>query len=52
MALVIDDPVAQPASPEVVNEFERQTKLRLPRSYRDFLLTHNGGGRFVFNRNL
>ena len=43
MALVINDPVAQPASPEIVSEFERQTKLRLPRSYRDFLLTHNGG---------
>ncbi|MCV3243116.1 SMI1/KNR4 family protein [Mesorhizobium sp. ZC-5] len=43
MVLVIDDPVARPASEELVDEFERQTRLPLPGSYRDFLLKHNGG---------
>jgi len=41
--LKIDDSVAQPASQEIVSEFERQTKLRLPSPYRNFLLKHNGG---------
>lgn len=43
MIIVIDDSVAQPASQEVLSEYERQTKLRLPSSYRNFLLKHNGG---------
>jgi hypothetical protein len=43
MTLVIDDPIALSTSQEIVSEFERQTKLRLPSSYRDFLLKHNGG---------
>lgn len=39
----IDEPVAQPISEEIVLEFELQTKIRLPASYRAFLLKYNGG---------
>jgi hypothetical protein len=43
VTIVIDDPIARAVSQEIVTEFERQTKLRLPSSYRDFLLKQNGG---------
>lgn len=43
MTFIIDDSIARPVPQEIVSEFERQTKLRLPNSYRGFLLKHNGG---------
>jgi hypothetical protein len=43
MALIIDEIVAPPTTHEILNEFEKQTKLTLPNSYREFLLKYNGG---------
>jgi hypothetical protein len=43
MELVIDEPIAKPVTEEIVREYELQTKITLPDSYRKFLLTHNGG---------
>jgi hypothetical protein len=41
--LTIEGPIAKPVSQEIISEFERQIRFRLPNSYRDFLLKHNGG---------
>ena len=38
-----------PATPATIRAFERRTKLRLPPSYREFLLLHNGWEHFWLN---
>jgi len=41
--LVFDEHFAPPAPENIVKEFERQIKIQLPKTYRNFLHTHNGG---------
>jgi SMI1-KNR4 cell-wall len=43
MNLTISEKVASPITKEIVEEYECQIKLQLPRSYREFLIKCNGG---------